>query len=593
MTTMRSNRSDFLLKRIILGIPKVLNNKLLGLLLLCNLIMASGCSIDSTPSTNAPTDLHASTPASNSDANVIQPIPTKEKLTIVSTPLPLDDTNSPRGEIKGTVIAAAAAIPANQEVHREIVDGIIELGPGLAYSRLLRFKSGSNVNLPSMIVECELCVSWENPDPLTYIFQLRDDVKWQESDPLLGRKLIASDVEFSLNRVRNTGWAAASLLQSIDSVEAKGDDSVIIHLAYRDSDFLIQLANGINRIIAPEAVLPDGDLSNGPTVGSGPWSMDTYKKGSIKLERNMDYFEGGVPGLESLQIMAIPSSETRIAAILTGRVDLVPLDVDGYGQLKDNNANLTIRHFPEQGTGSVVVFNTRRPPFDQVALRRAVLYGIDPWKAINNVSYGIGDVSMGIPVLDFDWLLSRDRMERYLGNRIKSKQLLADHAESGAVPFTLKVADYGDMYLNLANEYKEMLDEVGFSVDVETLNPRSYVEDLWQGDEFQAFFGPVTPADNPNAYLFGLLHSEGRWNVTGNADVNLDELIEDQATTLIDRKQKLLDIQEHVIDKALMFMPVTGARIWASNGRVSDFHPNVVGGEYFYWARLKDAGQLR
>ena len=68
MTTMRSNRSDFLLKRIILGIPKVLNNKLLGLLLLCNLIMASGCSIDSTPSTNAPTDLHASTPASNSDA---------------------------------------------------------------------------------------------------------------------------------------------------------------------------------------------------------------------------------------------------------------------------------------------------------------------------------------------------------------------------------------------------------------------------------------------------------------------------------------------------------------------------------------------
>ena len=130
MTTMRSNRSDFLLKRIILGIPKVLNNKLLGLLLLCNLIMASGCSIDSTPSTNAPTDLHASTPASNSDANVIQPIPTKEKLTIVSTPLPLDDTNSPRGEIKGTVIAAAAAIPANQEVHREIVDGIIELGPG-------------------------------------------------------------------------------------------------------------------------------------------------------------------------------------------------------------------------------------------------------------------------------------------------------------------------------------------------------------------------------------------------------------------------------------------------------------------------------
>tara|TARA_B100001750_G_C15341042_1_gene512262 strand:- start:344 stop:898 length:555 start_codon:yes stop_codon:yes gene_type:complete len=184
-------------------------------------------------------------------------------------------------------------------------------------------------------------------------------------------------------------------------------------------------------------------------------------------------------------------------------------------------------------------------------------------------------------------------MKGYLGNQYEAKKLLLENGESTPIAFSLKVADYGDIYLNLADEYKEMLDGVGFSVDIETLNPRSYVEDLWQGGEFQAFFGPVPPVDNPNAYLFGLLHSEGRWNITGNVDVTLDELIEKQAITQADRKEIVLDIQEHVMDQALMFMPVTGTRIWAWNGRVSGFHPNVVASEYYYWARLKDGGDFR
>ncbi|PZC48610.1 MAG: ABC-type transport system, substrate-binding protein [Chloroflexi bacterium] len=320
--------------------------------------------------------------------------------------------------------------------------------------------------------------------------------------------------------------------------------------------------------------------------------MDEYRHESIRFERNPNYYETGIPALASLEILAIPAPSTRIAAILTGRVDLTPLDVNAYGQVKDNNTNVTIGKFPEQGTGVVFVFKTDRPPFDQIALRRAVLYAIEPWKAINKVSYGIGDVAMGSPVLEVDWLLTRDQLKGYIANQEKAKQLLLQIGEPGPVTFSLKVADYGDMYLNLANEYKEMLAGVGFTVDVEILNPRSYGDDLWQGGEFQAFLGPVPPVDNPNAYLFGLLHSKGRWNITGTVDQTLDELIEKQSIELANRREIVLDIQKHVMDKALMFMPVTGTRIWAWNDRVSDFNPNVVGGEYFYWARLKHAGEL-
>ena len=590
MRKMRSYRSYLGLKRIILVIPNALNGKLLGLVLLGNLITGFGCSINSDGPAKLPSELYAPTSSTISDGHVIQPDPTMETPVIVSSASPASPSLS--GKIEGALTVATTTIPANQEVHREIIDGIVEVGPGLAYSRLLRFKSGPHVNSPSMEVECDLCVSWENPEPLTYTFHLRDYAKWQDIDPSLGRKVVASDVVYSLNRIRRSGWAGASLLQSIDHVEAEDDHTVTIRLAYRDSDFLIQLANGINRIVPPEVVSSQGDLSRGPTVGSGPWTMDEYRPESIRFERNPNYYEVEIPALASLEILAIPASSTRIAALLTGRVDLTPLDVNAYGQLKGNHANMTIGKFPEQGTGAVFVFKTDRPPFDQIVLRRAVLYGLDPWKAIDKSYYGIGDVAMGSPVLGVDWLLTKDQLKGYLANQEKAKQLLLQVGESGPVTFSLKVADYGDIYLDLANEYKEMLAGVGFTAEVQILNPRSYGEDLWQGGEFQAFLGPVPPVDNPNGYLFGLLHSKGRWNITGTVDQILDELIEKQSIEQANRREVVIDIQKHVMDKALMFMPVTGTRIWAWNDRVSDFNPNVVGGEYFYWSRLKHSGEL-
>ena len=38
------------------------------------------------------------------------------------------------------------------------------------------------------------------PDPMTYVFTLRDDVKFQNIPPVNGRALTADDVVYSFNR---------------------------------------------------------------------------------------------------------------------------------------------------------------------------------------------------------------------------------------------------------------------------------------------------------------------------------------------------------------------------------------------------------
>ena len=74
-----------------------------------------------------------------------------------------------------------------------------------SYSRLLRFKTviGELGQEDWYTTEMELAAKVENPDPLTYIFTLRDDVKWHNLPPVNGRKLTGDDVVYSFNRYRS------------------------------------------------------------------------------------------------------------------------------------------------------------------------------------------------------------------------------------------------------------------------------------------------------------------------------------------------------------------------------------------------------
>lgn len=103
-------------------------------------------------------------------------------LTSIPKPAPQPSAPTPivgarRG---GTLTIVSREAIAHQDVQQEVSPALATWGPGLAYSRLLRFKTGPDVVVPSLAVECELCESWEMPDETTFVFRLRDDVLWQE-----------------------------------------------------------------------------------------------------------------------------------------------------------------------------------------------------------------------------------------------------------------------------------------------------------------------------------------------------------------------------------------------------------------------------
>ena len=456
------------------------------------------------------------------------------------------------------------------------------LGPGLAYSRLLRFDASADVVLPSMEVVCDLCASWRAVDPLTYEFHLDTDAHWPDIEPVFGRPVTAQDVLFSLERLRTPGWPHASLLDAVNTISAVGTSTVRLELRYPDADLPQKLANPHAVIVAPE-VAQRYDLRNGPVIGSGPWLWRDTLSGQVDLTPALQHHRQNVPRAARMTVTSAPDQEAAYAALRVGIADVAPVTEEQWTVLALEGFQSVV--VPRQGAGLVLAMNTRVSPFDRLDVRRALLLALDPWQALEDAWPGPGTVAVGVPVVTPDWLLDTQALARHFAQPQVASQAV-DSIQPAA--FTLAVANFGPEYTAYGDFLARQLNGAGFQVTVETLNRSEYLTQVWQARDFQAFVGPMPPVATTGVFLFSLLHSQGQWHITGQQDAELDKLIEQQAVELDTQRRGALvrTIQELVLELGLLFVPVVTAERWACAPGVSNFYPNMAGGDGAFWASV-------
>ena len=507
-----------------------------------------------------------------------RPVPTRSRPTPISG-----------GVHGGKLSLATAAGIRHQDVHQEPSPALSTWGPGLAYSRLLRIRSGPDVALPSLAVECELCDAWEMEDERTFVFYLRDDVRWQMVEPVGGRSLVAEDLVFSYTRQRRADFPNACLLKGIRGLEATDSGTLRVSLAIPDADFLVSLADGRSKVVAREAVELNGDLRSGPTIGSGAWLLGASDPDAAHtFDRNPGYFEQGLPFVDRLVVQVIPDRPSRDAAFKVGLIDVHEVSPQEWSQLRQERPNLESLVMPNAGSGLEVALNTMRPPFGDARVRRAVFQAMDLWAAIEETWLGAASVSLGLPPVQPSWLLKEADLRSFFGRPQVARDLLREVGARTPLRITIKVGDFGDVYLAHARRIADEMTAVGFEPVVETVNRAAFGEEVWLGGDYQMFVGPIAPVTTPNSYLLNILHSQGRWNTTGHADDELDRLIVAQAAELepSERAKLAREIQLRVFDGAYRFMPATQVLIWAWWPRVRNFHPNFAAFEYSHWSRV-------
>src|SRR5215468_4725068 len=276
------------------------------------------------------------------------------------------------------------------------------------HSTLLRYKVGPEITPGRFTVEPHLAERWEEPDDLTYVFHLRQGVKWHNRPPLNGRELVADDVKFTFDRFLNE--KANVLRETLEPVErVEVVDRYTVKFVLKEP--FVWLPNRLAStsgmwIIAPEVVEKFGDLKKQESaIGTGPFVLERYEP-NVKtvFKRNPEYFLAGQPYVDGVEWLVLEDDSTGLAMYRTGQIDCGPwhwwaVRQENLETVKKSHPHLMYQDFLSNVTHGIWM-PTDQPPFSDVRVRHAISHAIDR-QAIIDAVFIKGEptpaISRGVP----------------------------------------------------------------------------------------------------------------------------------------------------------------------------------------------------
>ncbi len=382
-------------------------------------------------------------------------------------------------------LVLAAALPATQALAQTkggtlnmivqpeppvIVTAINQQGPtqfvaGKIYESLLTYST-------DLKPQPGLAKSWDaSADGLTYTFHLQDNVKWHD-----GKPFTSEDVVFSLADMLPKTHARARVILNkfVESVQAPDAQTVVVKLKTPFPAFMLMFEPGFAPMM-PKHLYAGTDYMTNPAnqkpVGTGPFMFKEWKRGEyIKLTRNPDYWKPGKPYLDELVFNIIPDSASRAVAFERGSVDVLRGgDVDNV-DIKRLRAlpkvEYTTAGWEMFSPQAYLIFNMRKPPFDNLKVRQAVMAAINRNMVVNNIFFGLGKVSTS-PFVTTEMFYDKN-MPPLTYDMKKARALIK---ESGIKPedYTIRQLSfpYGSTWDRLGEYTKQALEQLGFKVNLE------------------------------------------------------------------------------------------------------------------------------
>lgn len=171
-----------------------------------------------------------------------------------------------------------------------------------------------------------LAESWETIDDLTWRLTIRQGIKFHNGEPLN-----AEAVKFNLERPHQDGFQTGDKIVDVAISHVDIVDEYTVDVVTKEPIPILpeRLTRNGAFIVAPEyySTLSQDEAAD-VAVGTGPfklveWVRDQY----VILERNENYW-GEAPNFERLVIRIIPEPSTMFAEVMTGNIDIAPINPD-------------------------------------------------------------------------------------------------------------------------------------------------------------------------------------------------------------------------------------------------------------------------
>jgi len=324
-----------------------------------------------------------------------------------------------------------------------------------------------------------LASSWTSSvDGLHHVFTLQQGVRWHDGQPF-----DAQDVVFTLNEIAPQALPRMKLTAAkyFESIEAKGAGQVEIRLKKPYGGLFDLLGSGLLPIL-PRHLYAGKDARSNPAnqhpVGTGPFVFKEWKHGAyIRLERNPNYWKKGLPYLDGIVYNILPDASARAIAFEQNNVHALRAgDVD-YADVK----RLSKLPGVESTTSGWELFsgmaflelNQRKPPFDNVLVRQAVLHALNRQFIVDNIFFGFGKVATSSFISTTPFYDPNTPQFPYDPDRARAL-IRQSGVDVGETTLTLVNGEKGGAWERVAEYTQQALNQVGFKIRVETTDAASW-----------------------------------------------------------------------------------------------------------------------
>ncbi|MGC1783222.1 MAG: ABC transporter substrate-binding protein [Acidobacteriaceae bacterium] len=427
----------------------------------------------------------------------------------------------------------------------------------------------------------DLAISWDIPNPLTYVFHLRQGVKFQNGQPLTAR-----DVKWTLVTMRNHAVLTAKYqaFRNISEIDTPDANTAVIHLKQPDAALLWNVSDGAIGIV------PYGsgkDFQRHP-IGTGPFSFVSQEVDKeVVLERNPKSWQG-VPRIDRLQFHVVPDGTTRALELRKGSADVEQnaLTPDMVWSMR-HDAQLATSAVP--GTEvQYLTFNLRDPHLRDARVRRAIAYAIDRSLIISTLLHGQAQPAESL-LPPNHWAYNGD-VRHYDYDPARAQSLLnAAGYEPGSdsIRFHLEMKTSNDQGARLlAMALQQQLRTIGIALDVRSYEFATFYSDITHGAFGIYGLRWIGGNEDPDIFRYAFAsssfppHGANRGNYS---NPELDRLLQAAATesNQAERRTAYLRAQEILADEmpSLPLWFLDSVVIY--NRRLTGVHASASGNFYF------------
>lgn len=378
--------------------------------------------------------------------------------------------------------------------------------------------------------------SLTSSDALVWTMTLRPNIKFTDGTPY-----DAAAVKFNWERLQDPKNAAsraaqANLMQSIDVVSPT---TLRLTLKAKNAVFPQNLTL-IPYIGSPQAIQQKGDGFNSDPVGAGPYRLKSWtRNGPMVLQRNPDYWNAPRPYLDQVIIRPILDEQQRVNTFMTGEANLMfTSDPGSADRLKKAGG------VPNQASlngGTNIYFNTRKPPFNDVRARQAIVMAIDRVDYAKVVNGGLLDPIHSVFRPDSPFYDPNILEPPY--DPVKAQQLFDQLAQETGGPLTFTLYTFNASSYTSSAEYMQgvlnKFKNVKMTIDA-AASPAQQSRVI-AGNYTIAAFG--NPFDDPEPGWTNLYTCAANPSFTGWCNAKFDAAVDAQRVAL-DPKEWIAQIKE-------------------------------------------------